>query len=149
MAVASVQRASVGPSTLLLSSNSNYCPVHVSVIKFTRIKSLHRCSGQRRRARALTRSALVEANKSSVPLRSDKTGKSGGSSKSEVIQYTGDAVGGGGNSVLAVAKSSWNRADDMQAEARAMARAACASVYSPEMLANKYGSRPIMVDMEL
>lgn len=145
MAIASVQPASVGPSTLLLSSNSNYCPVHVSVIKSTRIKSLHRCSGQTRRARALTRSALVEANKSSVPLRSDKTGKSSGSSKSEVIQYTADAVGGGGNSVLAVAKSSWNRADDMQAEARAMARAACASVYSPEMLANKYGSRPIMV----
>ncbi|GMI70171.1 ABC1-like kinase 3 [Hibiscus trionum] len=34
-------------------------------------------------------------------------------------------------------------AADLQAEARAMARAANASVYSPELLANKYGSRPV------
>ncbi|CAL5331914.1 unnamed protein product [Camellia sinensis] len=33
----------------------------------------------------------------------------------------------------------------MQAEARAMARAANASVYSPELLSNNYGSRPIKV----
>ncbi|KAL0436791.1 UNVERIFIED_CONTAM: protein ACTIVITY OF BC1 COMPLEX kinase, chloroplastic [Sesamum radiatum] len=43
------------------------------------------------------------------------------------------------------APSSRDRADDMQAEARAMARAANASVYSPELLATKYGSRPIKV----
>ncbi|KAL3649359.1 Protein ACTIVITY OF BC1 COMPLEX KINASE 3, chloroplastic [Castilleja foliolosa] len=38
-----------------------------------------------------------------------------------------------------------DRADDMQAEAAAMARAVDASVYSPEFLAGKYGSRPIRV----
>ncbi|XP_009799241.1 protein ACTIVITY OF BC1 COMPLEX KINASE 3, chloroplastic [Nicotiana sylvestris] len=38
-----------------------------------------------------------------------------------------------------------DRAEDMQAEARAMQRAAGASVYSPELLATKYGSRPFKV----
>ncbi|OIT26144.1 PREDICTED: uncharacterized aarF domain-containing protein kinase At1g79600, chloroplastic [Nicotiana attenuata] len=38
-----------------------------------------------------------------------------------------------------------DRAEDMQAEARAMGRAAGASVYSPELLATKYGSRPFKV----
>uniref|UniRef100_A0A803LXR6 Protein kinase domain-containing protein n=1 Tax=Chenopodium quinoa TaxID=63459 RepID=A0A803LXR6_CHEQI len=38
-----------------------------------------------------------------------------------------------------------NLADDMQAEARAMSRAAAASVYTPQMIATKYGSRPIKV----
>lgn len=39
----------------------------------------------------------------------------------------------------------WDRAEDLQAEARAMARAANATVYSPENLAGKYSSRPIQV----
>lgn len=38
-----------------------------------------------------------------------------------------------------------DRAEDMQAEARAMSRAAGASLYSPELLATKYGSRPFKV----
>jgi len=38
-----------------------------------------------------------------------------------------------------------NRADDIQAEARALARAANASVYSPQLVASKYGSQPIKV----
>lgn len=38
-----------------------------------------------------------------------------------------------------------DRTDDLQAEARAMARAADAPIYSPELLANTYGSRPIEV----
>ncbi|KAE8709216.1 putative Hydrolase [Hibiscus syriacus] len=36
-----------------------------------------------------------------------------------------------------------DRAEDLQSEARALARASGASVYSPEFLANKYGSRPV------
>jgi len=36
-----------------------------------------------------------------------------------------------------------DRTEDLQAEARAMARAVNASVYSPEVLAVQYGSRPI------
>lgn len=38
-----------------------------------------------------------------------------------------------------------DRTEDLQAEARAMARAANASVYNPDLLALKYGSRPIKV----
>ncbi|XP_077211053.1 protein kinase superfamily protein [Tasmannia lanceolata] len=41
-----------------------------------------------------------------------------------------------------VASISKNRAQDLQAEARAMARAANASLYTPQLLALKYGSRP-------
>lgn len=66
-------------------------------------------------------------------------------------------VGGGGDEENAAvtlsrlrdssgaAPSSRDRADDMQAEVAAMARAANASVYSPELLASNYGSRPIKV----
>ncbi|KAK7349680.1 hypothetical protein VNO77_07244 [Canavalia gladiata] len=38
-----------------------------------------------------------------------------------------------------------HRADDLQAETRAMARAANASVYTPEFVASKYGSQPFKV----
>ncbi|KAE8717850.1 pentatricopeptide repeat-containing protein [Hibiscus syriacus] len=38
-----------------------------------------------------------------------------------------------------------DRAAELQAEVKAMARAVNASVYSPELLANKYGSRPVQV----
>ncbi|QCE03042.1 protein ACTIVITY OF BC1 COMPLEX KINASE 3, chloroplastic-like [Vigna unguiculata] len=38
-----------------------------------------------------------------------------------------------------------NRADDIQAETRALARAANASVYSPQLVASKYGSQPMKV----
>lgn len=44
-----------------------------------------------------------------------------------------------------LAISSRDRTEDMQAESRAMARAANVSTYSPELLAQKYGSRPIKV----
>lgn len=37
------------------------------------------------------------------------------------------------------------RAGEMQAEARAMSRAANASVFNPELLALRYGSRPVKV----
>ncbi|XP_022748411.1 protein ACTIVITY OF BC1 COMPLEX KINASE 3, chloroplastic-like isoform X2 [Durio zibethinus] len=48
-------------------------------------------------------------------------------------------------SQMAVQVLGGDRAEDLQAEARAMARAANASVYSPELLARKYGSRPVQV----
>ncbi len=47
--------------------------------------------------------------------------------------------------LVAVQVVGGDRAEDMQAEARAMARAVNASVYSPEVLSRKYGSRPIQV----
>lgn len=74
----------------------------------------------RRRAEAIAKAALVEARPRAVPaLR-----KSSGSGSVQKV-LVGD------------------RADDLQAEARAMARAANASVYSSELLARKYGSRPV------
>lgn len=90
----------------------------------------HRWSRQRRKARALTLSALVEANTTALPSISEGTSKKS-SSNYDALQVT-------------VARPR-NLADDMQAEARAMTRAAAASVYTPEMLATKYGSRPIRV----
>ncbi|XP_052188982.1 protein ACTIVITY OF BC1 COMPLEX KINASE 3, chloroplastic isoform X1 [Diospyros lotus] len=78
------------------------------------------------RVRLAPRAALVEAKPQSVP-----------------------ATTAGDNVVPVVAGdysfSFRDRTDDMQAEARAMARSANASVYSPELLANKYGARPIKV----
>lgn len=46
-------------------------------------------------------------------------------------------------SQLAVQVLGGDRAEDLQAEARAMERAANASVYSPELLERKHGSRPV------
>ena len=48
-------------------------------------------------------------------------------------------------SPVAVQVLGGDRAEDLQAEARAMARAANASVYSAELLTRKYGSRPVQV----
>lgn len=79
----------------------------------------------RKRIRVSSRAALVEAT-SPPPLavRKDKNdgSVSSGSAKLQVFPT-----------------------DDMRAEARAMARAVDASVYSPELLATNYGSRPIKV----
>lgn len=87
-------------------------------------------SGGRRVKLRLTppRAALVEARPQQVPAIRDVAGNS---------NVTGQT--------LQVGPSSRDRADDMQSEARAMTRAADASVYSPDLLSNKYGSRPIKV----
>ncbi|XP_059291948.1 protein ACTIVITY OF BC1 COMPLEX KINASE 3, chloroplastic [Lycium ferocissimum] len=70
---------------------------------------------------SVPRAALVEARPQQVAaIRDDVTG-------ARALQVSRD------------------RADDMQAEARAMARSAGASVYTPEFLATKYGSSPIKV----
>ncbi|XP_060200065.1 protein ACTIVITY OF BC1 COMPLEX KINASE 3, chloroplastic [Lycium barbarum] len=70
---------------------------------------------------SVPRAALVEARPQQVAaIRDDVTG-------ARALQVSRD------------------RADDMQAEARAMARSAGASVYTPEFLAAKYGSSPIKV----
>lgn len=55
------------------------------------------------------------------------------------------AVDGRGTSAIQVLRGDRDRANDMQAEAKAMARAVNASVYTPELVSNKYGSRPIKV----
>lgn len=50
-----------------------------------------------------------------------------------------------GSSSIIYAPGTRDRTDDIQAEARAMARASNASVYSSQLLATKYGSRPFKV----
>ncbi|KAJ9705965.1 hypothetical protein PVL29_003870 [Vitis rotundifolia] len=52
---------------------------------------------------------------------------------------------GRGSTAIQVLRGARDRANDMQAEAKAMARAANASVYTPELVSNKYRSRPIKV----
>ncbi|KAI3461926.1 hypothetical protein Pfo_018589 [Paulownia fortunei] len=86
------------------------------------------------------RAALVEAKPRPVPAV--KGG--GGSGVDDNAAVTLLRVRDSSSSSSSV-PSSRDRADDMQAEATAMARAANASVYSPELLATKYGSRPIKV----
>lgn len=117
------------PSSGMVSLCRPLSFIHTVHVSFINMDS-HRWSRQRRKARALTLSALVEANTTALPSISEGTSKKS-SSNYDALQVT-------------VARPR-NLADDMQAEARAMTRAAAASVYTPEMLATKYGSRPIRV----
>ncbi|KAG2697910.1 hypothetical protein I3760_07G127200 [Carya illinoinensis] len=86
-------------------------------------KKTYSRGGVRRLVR--TRAALVEATPRTVPALRDGAGAGAGAASGLVFRG--------------------NRAEDLQAEARAMARAVNASVYSPELLALKYGSRPFKV----
>ncbi|XP_059636489.1 protein ACTIVITY OF BC1 COMPLEX KINASE 3, chloroplastic [Cornus florida] len=95
-------------------------------------RTTHSCNG-RRRVRHRPRAALVEA-RPRPPVPAIREGPNGNNA---VPVLAGDSA----------LLSSRNRANDMQAEAKAMARAVNASVYSPELLALKYGSRPIKVLM--
>lgn len=69
----------------------------------------------------------MEATPRTVPALRDGAGAGAGAGAASGLVFRG------------------NRAEDLQAEARAMARAVNASVYSPELLALKYGSRPFKV----
>lgn len=85
--------------------------------------------------------ALVEARPQSTPP--DFT-----SNRSLAAAAARVVVGGGESSPsssLSIIPTSRDRADDIQAEAKAMARASNASVYSPDLLALKYASRPFKV----
>lgn len=118
--------------------SSSYHKVYVSVISISRMKESRIRSRQRRKTRALTLSALVEANPRTLPSLSEGTSRS--------ITKINDATQSAAASGVTDSDRRKNLADDMQAEARAMTRAATASVYTPEMVATKYGSRPFMVD---
>ncbi|XP_022872946.1 protein ACTIVITY OF BC1 COMPLEX KINASE 3, chloroplastic-like [Olea europaea var. sylvestris] len=87
----------------------------------------------------LPRAALVEAKPRPVPATrgGGRLGSGGDNVPGTVLRVREESS--------SYALSPRDRADDMQAEARAMARAANASVYTPEFLAAKYGSRPIKV----
>lgn len=69
---------------------------------------------------------MVEAGPPPVPVLRDRRGNDNG------VLVLQDEV-------------SIGRTNDIQAEAKAMARAADASIYSPELLARQYASRPIKV----
>lgn len=90
----------------------------------------------RSRPRPSLRSALVEARPRSAPGGDS----SGGGGEYNDIRPADSAVG-----PTSLAVSARDRTKDLQAEARAMARAVNASVYSPQLLAQKYGSRPVKV----
>ncbi|KAL9242110.1 hypothetical protein vseg_016143 [Gypsophila vaccaria] len=113
-----------------------------SVMNMLKMKGSHRRSRQRHKLRAITRSALVESNARSGTFASERIDRSSGN-QNGAIKSEMKAVGE--DSVIAVVKYSRDMADDMQAEARAMTRAVACSVYSPEMLTTKYGSRPTRV----
>lgn len=89
--------------------------------------------------------ALVEARPQSTPP--DFT-----NNRSLAAAAARVVVGGGESSPsssLSIIPTSRDRADDIQAEAKAMARASNASVYSPDLLALKYASRPFKVPIFL
>ncbi|KAA8514712.1 hypothetical protein F0562_017891 [Nyssa sinensis] len=113
--------------SLALSSTAGH-PVWLS--SYVTISRPKDACNHRRKVRVRTRAALVEARPRPVPAIRDRN-----ADNNAVTNL------GGGYSV----PSFRDRANDMQAEARAMARAVNASVYSPELLSIKYGSRPIKV----
>ncbi|XP_042474539.1 protein ACTIVITY OF BC1 COMPLEX KINASE 3, chloroplastic-like isoform X1 [Zingiber officinale] len=88
---------------------------------------------RRRPRQRLSRAALVQA----PPAPASKS------------DAGGDGPGRGGHYAVLPAVSlsvvPRDRAEDMQAEARAMARAANVTVYTPELLAAQYSSRPLKV----
>ncbi|KAL3828846.1 hypothetical protein ACJIZ3_017648 [Penstemon smallii] len=83
------------------------------------------------------RGALVEANPRSIPALRGGGGADKSPAAVTLLRVRDDSSSS--------SPSARDRADDMQAEARAMARAVNATVYSPDLLAAKYGSRPIKV----
>ncbi|CAL1386720.1 unnamed protein product [Linum trigynum] len=78
------------------------------------------------------RAAIVESRPVRVPPATRDNGNGG------LVLVSAGAAGGGGG-------GGGSRAEDMQAEARAMARAVDAPVFNPELIASKYGRRPIEV----
>ncbi|WOL06847.1 hypothetical protein Cni_G15581 [Canna indica] len=100
-----------------------------------------RCRGPLSR---LPRAALVEARP--VPPAKTDVGGGGGGRGQYAIQLASEtrppATAAAPNPPSSLSIISKGRAEDMQAEARALARAANATVYSPEMLATKYSSQP-------
>ncbi|KAH0760195.1 hypothetical protein KY290_023688 [Solanum tuberosum] len=116
-------------SSSVASFTANHHIMLLSCADAVRLSGANSSGGRRVKLRLTPpRAALVEARPQQVPAIRDVAGNS---------NVTGQT--------LQVGPSSRDRADDMQSEARAMTRAADASVYSPNLLSNKYGSRPIKV----
>ncbi|KAK4723219.1 hypothetical protein R3W88_013452 [Solanum pinnatisectum] len=116
-------------SSSVASFTANHHIMLLSSADAVRLSGANSSGGRRVKLRLTPpRAAMVEARPQQVPAIRDVAGNS---------NVTGRT--------LQVGPSSRDRADDMQSEARAMTRAADASVYSPDLLSNKYGSRPIKV----
>lgn len=107
------------PLALLTSSISS-----ITIYRRPKSKRLTTLRRRRRRTAPSPRAALVEA----TPISSSNNGA--------IVPILDSS---------SVPSSSRDRTDDLQAEAKAMGRAANASVYSPQLLSIKYGSRPIKV----
>ncbi|KAL8218356.1 hypothetical protein R6Q57_021729 [Mikania cordata] len=121
-------------TTVTLNPASTTAPGNPSV--FYRNKSATTTVAGKCRTRFRSKplfAALVEEAKprSLPPIRGNNT--------------TNGAVPAGNSGVPYIVPASRNRADDIQAESRALARAVNASVYSPELLKFKYASRPFKV----
>ncbi|NP_001311447.1 ABC1-like kinase 3 [Solanum lycopersicum] len=116
-------------SSSVASFTANHHVMLPSCADAVRLSGANSSGGRRVKLRLnLPRAAQVEARPQLVPAIRDVAGNS---------NVTGRT--------LQVGPSSRDRADDMQSEARAMTRAVDASVYSPDMLSSKYGTRPIKV----
>ncbi|KAK1263456.1 hypothetical protein QJS04_geneDACA009366 [Acorus gramineus] len=97
----------------------------------------------KRGIKRIIRAALVETTR---PLPPSISVGDGGSNNNNgyAIQVSSSVrgVGGGGSDVVNREK---DRAEEMQAEVKAMARSAGAPIYSPDFLSREYGSRPFKV----
>ncbi|KAM6546879.1 hypothetical protein CsatB_027615 [Cannabis sativa] len=119
------------------SSSSSCCSsstLHHPLLSWRRLRTPPSSKPWQRRPRVVrVRAAIVEArpSSSSSPFPDE-------SNSIKVVQVYRGGGGGGRGGV-------YNRAEDLQAEARALERAVDATVYGPELLSNKYGSRPIRV----
>ncbi|CAL9769167.1 unnamed protein product [Musa acuminata subsp. burmannicoides] len=94
--------------------------------------------GPQRASRQRLRSALIEARP--VPAAKTKGGGSAGRG-----HYAMELAAETQAPAAPLSIISTDRTVDMQAEVRALARAANATVYSPQVLAAKYASRPLKV----
>lgn len=134
MAAAASLCSSLGSSLHLLLNQDN---------RLVRSGRLH--DFQRRRQKRKTgaaAAALVEASPAPILPRG------GVASSSESGSGDGVSVMGRGKGdrfAVAKGKNKGPMQEDLQAEARAMARAANATVYSPGLLAQNYGARPLKV----
>ncbi|KAG9130209.1 hypothetical protein Leryth_004227 [Lithospermum erythrorhizon] len=100
-------------------------------------------NGQKRRklVKEWSRASLVEVRPRAVPaVRRD--GAAGNGSATVVPVVVQEATP---SSIVPISSASRDRAEDMQAEVKAMARAVNATVYTPQLLSSRYGSRPFRV----
>ncbi|XP_031487662.1 protein ACTIVITY OF BC1 COMPLEX KINASE 3, chloroplastic [Nymphaea colorata] len=131
MAAAASLCPSLGSSLRLLLNQDN------------RVVRLHGFQRRRQKRKAgAAAAALVEASPAPILPRG------GVASSSESGSGDGVSVMGRGKGdrfAVAKGKNKGPMQEDLQAEARAMARAANATVYSPDLLAQNYGARPLKV----